>query len=130
MADSGHVGVAEGYTLQSASCKLVEVDETLLSYLVKGGGQLCFKGTGTDPIVVATGDATYAVQAVETSNTMFVCRNAKIAGVGTLSSPDGTELSLQAHCRVGGVMQVRQRTAMRMSTKLLVSRRFSRRFHS
>lgn len=68
------------------------------------------KGGGEDALVLTTGDATYAVQLVETSNTVLPTRvlesDASAAGAGE-------RVSFVIEGSVGGVMQVRWRWGAR-----------------
>jgi hypothetical protein len=118
---SGVIGVAEGFTARSATCKLLEVDESLLAVILAPAnrGRVAFKGVPGTPVVVTTADATYAVSTVETSNSVFVCRSAQPGGgalelAAAAADVDGggssgvpTPLVLQAQARVGGSLQVR-----------------------
>lgn len=112
---SGAIGVGEGFTARSATCKLLEVDDALLAAILAPAnrGRVAFKGVPGTPVVVTTADATYAVSTVETSNSVFVCRSAQPGG-GALELPAAvddaggapTPLVLQAQARVGGSLQV------------------------
>ena len=104
---SGLVGISPQFSPRSLSAKLLEVDESLLSH-VQAGGLLHFVGSGSDPVVLTTDDATFSVLTVETSNSVFLCRAAGGGSDadGSLRSADGATLALEVQCRVGGVMQV------------------------
>lgn len=108
---TGEVAVALSYTALSTSAKLLELDEAMLAALVApptggvgagDGAPLHLKAAGSgDQLVLTTGDATYEVVKVETSNSMFLCR----AGG---ASAAGVPLALEVQARLGGTLQVRR----------------------
>ena len=68
------------------------------------------KGDGEDALVLTTADATYAVQLVETSNTVLPARVTAADPVPPAGA--GEHVALVIEGSVGGVMQVRAQWAV------------------
>lgn len=74
----GQIGFAKDFSSSSASFKLFELDENLLKYMQAGGSLELKPAQGGNGLVACTGDATYTVTLVESSNAMMLMNQQEV----------------------------------------------------